>query len=175
MRYFNTETKLFSYDQRPTGKHWLTVLLIENKPKDYPASFYAQVGNAVFDEDKVADVATYELIPLDILKQKLYMKNNDTCSACRGRTLSFKSVDVDISTEKKRTGIVNMKAKAKKFKANKNIDWLDLTAQDVLDLQDLLDDETQKHIDNEFNENKTVSELADHKALADYLIIKNGG
>lgn len=169
MKNYNTITKAFSVGALPTGEGWVKVGITKNIPEEFPLIFYGQSGEAVFDDVTYCDVIPYDLVPLETLKQKTYSSINNNCGLCLSKSIQFKGVDVDISTEKKRNGIISMKPKAKKFKANKNIDWLDLTSQDVLDLQDLLDNETQKHIDNEFNENKIVSELADYQALADYL------
>ena len=172
MKYFNAKTKKFSVGQKPSGKYWVVVKLVINRPNDYPAKFYSQTGDAVFDEYTTSDVATYDLIPLEILKQKLYLKNNDECGACRGRSITFKGVDVDISTKGKRDGIFFMHAKDKKFKANKSGDVIDLTPQDVIDLQSLLDDDIQERVDNELSKNKTVSDISTHRELADYFQTK---
>tara|TARA_R110000782_G_scaffold172767_2_gene264374 strand:+ start:279 stop:806 length:528 start_codon:yes stop_codon:yes gene_type:complete len=175
MKNYNTITKKFSEGGLPSGDGWVQVRITKNIPTEFPATFYGQSGEAVFDEATYCDVIPYDLVPLDLLKEKVYFKINATCGLCLAKSISFKGVDVDISTEKKIAGIVNIKPKAKKFKANKNGGWLDLTAQDVLDLQDLLDDETQRHIDDEFNKTEEVDNLTTHQALANYLLKNNGG
>ena len=175
MKNYNTITKKFSDGGLPSGDGWVQVRITKNMPTEFPAAFYGQSGEAVFDEATNCDVIPYDLVPLDSLKQKVYFQINATCGLCLSKSILFKGVSVDIDTNKKLAGIVNMKPKAKKFKANKSGDWLDLTAQDVLDLQDLLDDETQKHIDNEFSENQIVSNLSTHQALANYLQNKKAG
>ena len=175
MKYFNTVTKAFSYEQKPEGKFWVSVLLIENKPKDYPESFYAQVGDAVFDEEQIADIATYELIAFETLKAKHINKNATEHSKGLPKIISFLGVNFDINTKKDRDRIKSIKGKSRKFKANKDNVFVDLTPQNVADLQDLLDEAIKNYDDNEFNGYQAISNLANHQALADYLQNKNGG
>ena len=79
--------------------------------------------------------------------------------------------EFDISTERKRNGLLSLsktKSKKKKIKVKKN-DWIDLDKKQVEDLQELIDDTVQAWFDDEFNNNSEVAALTTYDELKEHV------
>jgi len=153
----------------PTG--WVEVQVKWEMPTDYPSNFYSPTSNIprlTVVGNEVHETWGFTLKSVDSIKVEIYEQQRQARKTFEAVPIDYLGKKIDVSTEAKRSRIMTLKGKDKKLKVGVN-DWLDLSTQEVKDLQDLVDDTTQTGFDAENAANTTVAALTTHQQLADYL------
>lgn len=141
-------------------------------PTDYPLDFYVTSSNEPIVSVINGEAHEYWgfiLKSVNDIKEDIYVKQNNKRNESESTPVTYLGKDFDISTERKRNGILTLaKTKNKKLKV-KNNDWIDLTKAQVAELQDLIDDTIQAWFDVEYADNTEVDAMTTHDELAAYL------
>ena len=143
-------------------------------PTEYPLSFYVTTSKEpiVFVVGEEAHESWgFILKSVDNIKDELYSGQSEARLVKEKTLIPYMGKEFDISTERKRNGLLSLsktKSKKKKIKVKKN-DWIDLNKKQVEDLQELIDDTVQAWFDDEFNNNSEVAALTTYDELKEYV------
>ena len=141
-------------------------------PTPYPVDFYVTGSNepiVSIEGDEVHENWLFILKSVDSIKDDIYVKHSKKRDKAEETPVIYLAKEFDISTERKRNGILTLKAtKDKKLKV-KNNEWIDLTKAQVAELQDLVDDTIQGWFDAEYSDNTEVDALTTHDELLAYV------
>lgn len=121
------------------------------------------------ENDYVEQVAVQGVKSLESCKNELYKLQKKAKKEKEIQPLLFKDKLIDISTEDNKNRIHGLKDKGKKFKVGTN-DYMDLTSQDVKDLQELLGDTLDTAISKEAEDNEEVNLIGNYGALKAYYL-----
>ena len=144
---------------QPNG--YVEVTVNWSMPTTYPSYFYyfktskpilSVVDGAVFEDLEII------LKPLHLIKNKVYEQLKLEREKLEKIPINYLGIEIDISTDKKRSSILSLKAKAKKVKV-KDGQWLDLTKSELEALQILIDDTAQAWYDTEYAKTVIVDSL----------------